>query len=401
MLTNRNILCISNPLWEGDYAKTIVELMKVLARKNKVLYIDNPYTVKDLIDGIRHKKGFPVKRSLGLEKRLRKIITETGEEVHVLTPPLTLTINFLPRGTMYKRLLQLNGWITTRSIKKALAELNMNDNLIDIVAFNPGIGMHTGRNFNEKLLIYHCYDAIEAANWMKKHGPWQEKEFMKKVDATIVTSQGLYEKKKNFTKNCFLVKNAVNIDLFKKAFNPEIHNKKTVGYIGSIDDRLDYVLLEHVISSMPDVEFLFVGRIVDENGEKILRKFSNVKLEGAKPVSALPGYLSRFSLGIIPFAKNEFTKGIYPLKINEYLAAGVPVVTTDFSYLNEFENVARIASSKELFKNFIEEELATDTLEKKKQRLAVAESNSWEQRVEEISDIITKLESNGQVKIDN
>lgn len=97
-------------------------------------------------------------------------------------------------------------------------------------------------------------------------------------------------------------------------------------------------------------------------------------------------------MGIIPFAKNEFNKGVYPLKINEYLAAGLPVVTTDFGYLQDFENVIRIADSTEKFKAFTLEEINNDSAERKLQRLNFARQNSWEQRVEEISGIIEKLE---------
>lgn len=99
-------------------------------------------------------------------------------------------------------------------------------------------------------------------------------------------------------------------------------------------------------------------------------------------------------MGIIPFAKNEFNKGVYPLKVNEYLAAGLPVVTTDFGYLQDFEDVIRIADSTEKFKTFTQEELSTDSAEKKLHRLNFARQNSWEQRAEEISNIIEKLEQN-------
>src|SRR5260221_10561379 len=212
---------------------------------------------------------------------------------------------------------------------------------------------------------------------------------MQMADATIVTSQGLYEKKKSLCRSCFLVKNAANIELFYQGYNPIISDKKRIGYICSIDDRLDYDLLEFLIKNMPQADFIFVGRIVDKKGEQVLRQFKNVRLEGPKPVEQLPGYIKNFSLGIIPFAKNDFNKGIYPLKINEYLAAGIPVVTSNFSYLDEFKNIIRIADNKEEFNSFVEDELLNDSIEKKNARVEVAKLNSWEHRVDQISDIIT------------
>ena len=394
MLENRNMLCISNSSWEGDYAKTIVELMSVFAKKNKVLYVDNPYTIKDLLDGIQKKKKIPFKRVLGFEKRLKKIATDYNSEIYVLMLPVTLTINFLPKGTLYNTLLNFNGWLITRSIRKYLKQLDMNHELINITAFTPAIGMVTAGKFNEKLLIYHCYDAIEAATWLKKHGADHEKEFMQVADAVVVTSQGLLEKKSALAKACYLVKNAANINLFKSAFKQELTTKKVVGYIGSIDERLDYDLLSYAIGNTPAIQYVFIGRVVDKKGEQLLRKFPNVSFEGAKSLRDLPGYVKNFSLGIIPFAQNEFNKGIYPLKINEYLAAGLPVVSTNFSYLADFTDVIHISNTKEEFKNFIEQEIATDSLQKKQERLAVAVNNSWEQRVEQFSDIIKQVEEN-------
>ena len=393
MIQNRNIVCLSNPLWEGDYAKTIVELMSVLAQGNKVLYVDNAYTIKDVLDGLRGKRSIPFKKVFGLEKRIKKIELNSMAEVFVLTPPMILTINFLPRGLLYNLLLNFNGWLVRRSVKRYLRSLDMEEELVHIVAFNPAMGITNGRKLNEKLLLYHCYDEIEAAQWLKKHGDWLEKAFMKMADATIVTSQGLFERKKAFAAKCYLVKNAVNINLFIQGFTEAIPVNKRFGYIGSIDDRLDYPLLEELINNNPSAEFIFVGRIIDKRGEAALRKYGNVVLTGPKPVHELPGFLQTFSIGIIPFAKNDFTRGIYPLKINEYLAAGLPVVTTNFSYLSEFETVVRIAENAEEFVQFSREELATDSIEKKRLRQQTARSNSWEQRAEELSFIIKQLEA--------
>jgi hypothetical protein len=46
MLNNRNILCISGTEWNGNYIKAVVELMKVLSAKNKVLLLKTPIPIK-------------------------------------------------------------------------------------------------------------------------------------------------------------------------------------------------------------------------------------------------------------------------------------------------------------------------------------------------------------------
>jgi glycosyltransferase involved in cell wall biosynthesis len=169
-------------------------------------------------------------------------------------------------------------------------------------------------------------------------------------------------------------------------------DKKIIGYVGSVDDRLDYDILQHLFKQMPDATFTFVGRITSDRGEAILKKYKNVRLEGAKAPDLLPAYSKNFSVGIIPFIKDEFTRGIYPMKINEYLAAGLPVVSTDFSDLSDFESIIKISDNKEGFLKYILEEINNDTTAKRESRLTVAEGNTWGKRAEELSDVIKTVE---------
>ena len=392
MLTNRNILCISTPPWEGDYASTTVQLMREMAKHNNVLFVSNPFTVKDVVDGLRRKKKVPLKKVFGFKNRLKRIAVGNGRDVFVLTPPMILTTQFLPKNGLYHSLMRINGWLLRRTVKHYLKELNMQQDLIQIVAFNPALGLETGRRFNESLLLYLCYDEIAVAPHLKKHGVWQEKRFARMADAMIVTSQGLYERKAALADNCFIIKNAADYPLFSTGFNAVIPEKKQVGFIGGIDHRLDYPLLHHLISSLPHVEFYFIGRNRGPEGAAFLANYKNVVLTGPKKPAALPSYVRHFSVGIIPFRQTEAIKTVYPLKINEYLAAGVPVITTNFGYLDEFKAVVRIAEGAEEFTAAVIHEMQHDSLEKKLLRQTFAQQNSWDRRAEELSLVIKNLE---------
>lgn len=395
MLKSRNILCISGTEWNGNYIKAVVELMKVLSTQNKILFVENAYTYKDAIAGVSDKDKIDFAKVFGLKARIRTITTDNGGTVHVLFPPLVFPVNFLPEGRLYNTLLKFNALLLRKVIKKALKKLNMQQELINFTSFNPGMGLLTGRKFGEKTLIYHCYDEIKGAPyWLARHGLRLEAGFLKMVDATIVTSQGLYDSKKDLTRQCFIVKNAVKVDLFKKGFNNKPNpGKKVVGYVGTVDDRSDYNILHHLFTNMPNAEFVFVGRILSERGANILKKYPNVRVEGPKMPEQLPPYLQSFSVGIIPFVKDDFTKGIYPMKINEYLAAGLPVVSTAFGDIADFASLIKITGDKETFLQYVLSEIADDTLEKRAARLKTAESNTWDKRAEELSVIIERVEA--------
>ena len=264
-------------------------------------------------------------------------------------------------------------------------------NPVVINAFNPFFGLPLLDQFDEAMTAYYCYDEIAAASWCKAHGASLEKEYMQKVDTVITSSEGLYENKKNWNENTYLVKNGVNFDLFHQAYHLSKQDKaqKIIGYIGSLDDRVDYALLDQVISQTPDYQYIFMGRINHDAGKKILSKHLNVELLGPKAPADLPNYLKDFSLGIIPFVKNEFTRGIYPLKINEYLAAGIPVVSTNFAPMKDFEEMISLVEDANTFVQALHQELQNDSQEKIKQRIETARSNAWESRAEQLSEILT------------
>src|SRR5690606_5097654 len=98
----------------------------------------------------------------------------------------------------------------------------------------------------------------------------------------------------------------------------------------------------------------------NEKAGRRLSHFPNVKLLGERNAEEVPEFLKKMDVCIIPYLKNDVTRGVYPLKINEYLAAGKPVVMTDFAPLPEFEAMVGIASSKEKFLALVKDELSSD-----------------------------------------
>jgi glycosyltransferase involved in cell wall biosynthesis len=243
------------------------------------------------------------------------------------------------------------------------------------------LGVFLARQFDEKALIYYCYDEISAAKWAGKHGPRLERRFMQQADAVITSSQPLFEAKKPCAKRIFIVKNGVDFNLFHQRNANLSLPPTTVGYLGSLDERIDYDLLESIIIRMPYRKFVFVGRINSPEAER-LRHLGNVELVGSQPASSLPSWLQGFGVCMIPFLKNDLTAGIYPLKINEYFAAGKPVVTTDFGDIDDFRLLVSIADSVEDFVRALDNALEDNGNEMR--RVAFAHGNSWSRKASEM-----------------
>ncbi|MEQ8469752.1 MAG: glycosyltransferase [Marinoscillum sp.] len=389
MKKGKDIVCISMTTWEGDYMKTIVHMVSQLAKNHQVLFVDYPFTAKDVMGTIAGKANAPVKRMLGLSPRLRTL-SEKGQEIYHLTLPPVLPINWINNPTTYSKLNTLQSSIIASSILQAMDTLAF-DKPIVINAFNPIVGLPLVGKLNESKLVYYCYDEIRAAQWCGKHGGMMEDQFMQKVNEVIVTSEGLYASKSKVHPNTTLVKNGVDFDLFHKGFNRTKDTpRKVVGYVGSIDFRLDYDLLEHLIRAKKKYDFHFVGRVTEPEQQQRLAKYPNVNFFGPQQPNDIPKKMAQFDIGIIPFAKNEFTKNIYPLKINEYLAVGIPVVSTDFASLDDFKEVVAISKSNLEFQAHLDAELVFDTTDKALERVRIAQQNDWSERALEVEKVLDK-----------
>lgn len=397
-----HIICHAFPAWEGNYMKSTVELMKaVAAQGHRVLYVDYAYTWTDFFKSLFGKSPASWRRMLGLAPRLwtQSIPSREGACIHLLSLPPMLPANFLKQPHLHDAVNWLNSLVMGRHIRRAVRVLGLEAPTV-LNAFNPGFGALLAGKLGESRLLYYCYDEIGAAAWAKRHGPRLEQAFIKKCDGVVVSSEGLQRKQAARHPAVFVVKNGVDAAHFGAAIPsarlPVIPNRrqdeKVVGYLGSIDDRLDFGLLEHLFQKMPEARFVFVGRVQNEAIRARLAAYSNVYLAGAHPPDALPAWVALMDVGLIPFVKNEFTAGIYPLKINEYLAAGKPVVATHFAPLDDFSAIAAIADTPVAFEQAVIAALAevdAPTAARAAQhRRAFAGNNTWAARAQDLVRIL-------------
>lgn len=386
-LRNEQIVIIGFPAWEGEYLKSTVQLATELARHNEVLYVEYPFTWKDALMGRLGKSKAPWRRILGREDRLRKLQLSNGAEINVLTLPPMVPVNFISSDLLYDTLMLTNAQKAYGTIKSAMNALQIARPVV-INAFNPFLGAFLARQFGEKALLYYCYDEIGAAHWAGKHGPRLEARLLRQVDAVVSSSQPLFAAKKQLASRSFLVKNGVDFDLFSQKTTSKPADR--IGYLGSLDERVDYDLLESVIRKLAHRQFCFVGRVTSPEAER-LRGLPNVEIVGSQPPASLPAWVQRFGVCMIPFLKNELTAGIYPLKINEYFAAGKPVVATDFGDMSDFEGLANIAHSPDEFALMLELAMLGDGDEKTPDRIAFARENAWSKRAEQFGQAIQSV----------
>ncbi len=392
-MKEQHIICVSFPAWDGDYVKSTVKLMCALSESNRVLFVDYAYTWKDVFKGIMGAHTYiPWKRVLGWEDRMRYVILPSSS-ICVLSLPPTIPYHWIKSFHWAKLIIRINAWFMKRCIKRAIRKLNLKNYTV-VNALNPMYGLPLARKLGESRLIYYCYDEIGAAKWIARHGKPFEEKFLPRVDCVITTSHQLRLKKQKLQPCCIRIPNGVDLSLFepKEPQSQETYRRAVVGYLGSIDDRLDTHLLKQVFEQMPDISFQFVGRISSIKTYNILKQYPNVQFHGPQPPEMLNSFLHSWDVGMIPFVRNEFTAGIYPMKINEYLATGLPVVSTRFGDMDDFESVAHICDTTATFMEYIVKELMESDTQKFLQRIAFAQSNTWKMRAADFQNVLNKHE---------
>lgn len=195
-------------------------------------------------------------------------------------------------------------------------------------------------------------------------------------------------------------------ELFDEMLVSPVRPKKrvfTVGYIGSISDRMNFELLQTVIAKLPYVMFVFAG-VFEPNVfgakdkskaafEKLIRK-KNVRRIPQVAKQNIPALLTQFDIGIIPYRSDlAFNRYAFPMKVMEYFASGRPVISTHILALEQYakDGLLLLADSPDAFVRCIEryKKKGWNGANQKRQ-IAVAARNHWAMKVNKIINVIYK-----------
>lgn len=401
----KDIIMLSVSRWDQELSSASISMAKELSKNGRVFYIDHPFSLKDVIKG---RKTDSIKRRLKALFFGTDIFTqvEPGNSNWIaVTPGLTWPINWLPNGAVYNFFNWWNNRIFFRAIRKTIRRYQVSD-FIYWNSYNPFFSHYLPDDIKPSLFIYQSRDNIAHSNYVKKHGPALERLAADYADLRLATSIDLTKRLSQPGKEFILFPNAARTEIFKRAQDkslprpPELPqgDRPVIGYIGNICLRQDYDLIYKIATTFKDHVLLMVGPRNDKSYHNYdFSKLDNVIFTGPKRLESLPQYLAYMDVTILPFSVNDLTRSIYPLKLNEYLAAGKPVVSTNFSSdVQSFSEVVYISSSHSEFIDNIRRGIADDSDILRKKRVEAADRNSWEHRVEDFWKLVSDYRNNGK-----
>ncbi len=323
-----------------------------------------------------------------------KAYKQPGEEIK---PGLTVYAlpPVLPFFNKFRFINKLNQKRIARYVKKRMKQHGMEQPLLWV--YSP-VTVDCVDHIPHSALVYDCVDRHSAYGGLMN--PLlvdnMELELAAKCDQVFATATGLAERLKEANENTVFIPNGANFERFSQAAQdlpcPEDMKeipKPIFGFVGALQECIEYGFLEAAATAHPEWSFVFIGRENPGVDMSHLRAMENCHFLGLKPNEQLPAYIRQFDACLNLFASGDLSKDVSPLKFYEYLATGKPIVSTPQpDQVMEFAPIIHVAATAEAFSQCLAASLEDTDPERTTARMEEGRKSSWDARVAQMCEIL-------------
>jgi glycosyltransferase involved in cell wall biosynthesis len=379
-----DILCFSSTDWHGKWGSRQQVMLRFARRGYRVLFVER-------LAGLEHFWRYPDLRRRRWQ-RWREGLREFEPGLWIVSPPPLLP------GRYYSRTIaRVNVAIVTRWLASHVRRLAIAAPILWL--YLPEHAPLVGR-FGERLVVYHCVDEFTVGTQGRKRRTIAalEADLLRRADVIFTNSMLTYENKRQLNPNTYRIPSGADVDHFAQAADPagEVHPDIAIlphpilVFAGNINEKIDVALLAAIAEARPHWSIVLIGQAYPRSTDlHPIQRPANVHWLGRRPFETLPSLLRGADVCLLPYVRGEATRYRSPLKLYEYLATGKPVVSTEHPEVRDFSEMVAIASADQ-FVEAIEDALKNDTVEGQRRRMEIAGKHSWDARVEEMEDILTK-----------
>jgi glycosyltransferase involved in cell wall biosynthesis len=385
MIRDASIICFAHD-WNGDpTSKT--HIMRILSESNRILWVNSI--------GWR-RPSVSTRDARRIVNKVRQAATERLVEVrpnlHVMSP-LAIPLPGVPGVDA------LNASLLAASVRAAARRIGLRDPLL--WTFMPNTVGLVGR-LGESKVIYHCVDEYSAFKGVPREALRRmEDALVRRADLVLTSADSLCRARRALNPCTYFVSHGVDVAHFSRALDrdlapaPEVADlvrdgTRVIGFFGLIAEWIDLQLVRELAQRRPGWTFVMIGKATVDLSP--LRGLPNVRLLGQKPYASLPSYCRAFDVGLIPFRIDELTLNVNPLKLREYLAAGLPVVSSDLPEVRKYGHLVHVAAGADAYLREIERALTERAEPLDRARVDAMKDESWEARVEEISELVATMD---------
>lgn len=247
------------------------------------------------------------------------------------------------------------------------------------------------------VVVYDLMDDFCAFSWAPREGRRQEARMLARADGLTVATGALWDAFAGRAREARFVGSGVaDVKLRRPAPEPaDLRGlpRPRLLYVGTLNDRLDGMLLDRTARAFPGGSVVVVG---PRRATFRAPEFPpNVHELGLKPHGELAGYYQHCDVGLMPFADNEAARAINPIKTLEYLAVGLPVISTPVPDVERYYTPPVVVARGGEWPGRIRELLDGASAHEREARRAFARGRSWRRTAAEYEDFLAHLEGGG------
>lgn len=248
----------------------------------------------------------------------------------------------------------------------------------------------------ESAIVYYCGDDFAAlAGVDHAQAAALEQEVAARADLILAASPAIAARFP--AAKTRLLPHGVDYDLFATpvARAHDLPDDAPVaGFYGALAPWIDIELIAQTARALPHWRFVLAGPV--QCDVSLLRAEPNITLLGNRPHHTLPSYAQHWTAGIIPFRDNAQIRAANPLKLREYLAAGRPIISTEFPARQPYRAHVQLAATASDFAACLEAARAEGEQPRAAQaamaaRRAAVAGESWQARAADVAGLIDAL----------
>jgi glycosyltransferase involved in cell wall biosynthesis len=368
--------------WDDNPASNH-HVLRELAKTRRVLWLNSVGTRAPKLSS-----GRDVRRIIRKLRDFARGPVNVENDLWVFTP---LVLPF-PHSALARK---LNRGILRASLRLLRRRLRMAE--FQLWTFLPSVPDYVG-TLGESLAVYYCVDEWSMFSYIDTDEMIAtERRLLERVDCVFCVNESLAARKRPFNPETHVAPHGVHHELFASALEPETRVPDDVarlpgpvmGFIGTIQDWVDFELLAETARRRPDWSIVLIGRILIE--PEPLAGIPNVHVLGGRPYEELPAYSKGFAVGMIPYRVSDQLPFRNPLKLREYLSAGLPVVCTVVPEAHQYDRWCWIAADADGFVSSLEAAAQDDSADSRRERSRAMENESWQARVARLSRIVDEV----------
>jgi len=251
--------------------------------------------------------------------------------------------------------------------------------------------------------VYECTDdhteapGLAGRRFLRRHVRRNERRLFERAHLTVFPSPLLADAHPEAAHGAVLPV-GVDVDHFSRRSGQDPHarldlperspDRPRVGFLGTLTDRTDWAMLRAAAAQTPAWQWVVAGPSegARPRGPENMCWLGGIRYEG------LPAWLQHWDVGILAHTSHtDFNRRSWPLRLLEYLAAGLPVASTDIPAAREvaaqLPGVVRVSPehTSAQFVETVKAALAVPAWKREAGR-SFARRYSWTQRAREILD---------------